>query len=140
MLGAMVLSSPLAYVTMRRGAVFTYTCGLFGVVLIMLVALTLPETHRLLSSDQDEQAPAAAEVSLPNVKARVFSSLQSAWQSLKSLVAENTRLRLPLAVTALTTLGNYHASTMMQFITKRFGVSWGEVGLPPTGYRNPLCC
>lgn len=126
-----MIGGPIAYPLMQISQWYTAYAGLFAMVLTFATTLCIPETLHFKGAPATEHTEELSETS-STIKTTYNSTLKL-WRNtsrvMKSLVLEDKRLGLLLISLMFTTIGTYSQYMLLQYISKRYGVSWAEVSL-----------
>ncbi|KAK2600216.1 hypothetical protein QQS21_005012 [Conoideocrella luteorostrata] len=131
-----LLGNPLAYLAMEKGGPWLTSCiGCACNVAAFLLILAVPETINVKNvPDQDVTNSSA---SLPTNDAsylrlrwdEAILSAKNALKCLRAVVWDNKKLSLILISTLFTKIGAYVNLILLQYIAKRFSLSWAEANL-----------
>lgn len=121
---------------MERDVWFSVFSG-FGIICFSFLAvLAMPETRgneiaaeNTQDTDGDAEAPVAGGfLTLHWLRSRLSAAFQELATSARILFWNNKSLGLLLGSFVFTTLGRYASTILMQYVAKRFGWSWSQVG------------
>lgn len=126
-----MIGGPIAYPLMQISQWYTAYAGLFAMVLTLAATLCIPETLHFKGAPATEHAEQSPETS--TTIETTYNHTLKLWQNtsrvMKSLVFEDKRLGLILISLMFTTIGTYSQYMLLQYISKRYGLSWAEVSL-----------
>lgn len=126
-----MIGGPIAYPLMQISQWYAAYAGLFAMMLTLAATLCIPETLHFKRAPTPEHDGASPETS-STIKTTYNSTLKL-WQNtsrvMKSLVFGDKRLGLLLISLMFTTIGTYSQYMLLQYISKRYGLSWAEVSL-----------
>lgn len=117
-------SGPLVYLAMKKGPIVTQCIGICLMSLAFVFTLALPDAQKgkreavIASSRETTSASFRQMLSLITTNAR---------QIFFELFWNNLQLGFLLASQLLTTIGGQEVSLRLQYVTKRYGWTWGEV-------------
>ncbi|ATY61235.1 MFS transporter [Cordyceps militaris] len=137
-----LISGPLTYLLMNRGAWFCLFIGFAGLCLSLASSLLLPESrgantgasYRPLNDEPDsgQQAgngPWNYLANLPKVISNLPKVIASYTIAARNLVSRNTYSVLLLMGIVFSTLGQDVLILLLQYMTKRFSMSWADAAL-----------
>jgi hypothetical protein len=129
-------AKPLTYAAMERGAWFAISTGYACLVACLVSLFILPPilvklgNFNVPAGDEQEQdaiQPHTKAGPLEALRQHIFSGAAQVSESFRFLFSESNKLGVILLSIMLTTLGKDANLVLLQYITKRFSLSWSQV-------------
>ena len=125
--------APAAYLAMKAGGpVLTQGLGVAGLALSFVFSLALPNIKISKKAKQEESA--ATESTMPEslstssrIRQHISDYAKQASHMFRTLFWNNIQVGMLLGSIVFVTLGVWETAIRLQYATKRYGWSWGEV-------------
>ena len=123
-----IVSNTLTYYIMERDVWLAIYLGLFIQIAATLIAFGIPNIHgKKDTSSSGQPSSLLAEHQSQAPLSRLRQTTQKAALLLHWVAFENRSLGLLLLTLLFTSLGQYAKVLELQYITKRYGLSWSRV-------------
>ena len=124
-----MIAGPIAYPLMQISQWYTAYAGLFFMIFTLAGTMCLPETLYYKGSSQANNVdqPPEALSTFTTTYRRTIKLWRDTSSVMKSLLFRDKQLGLLLLSLMFTTIGTYSQFMLLQYISKRYGVSWAEV-------------
>ena len=117
-------SGPLVYLTMKNGPIVTQVVGLCLMALALLLTFALPDVRK---RNDEETDSGNRDTTSASFQLSVASIASTAGLIFRDLFWNNLLLGFLLASQLLTTIGGQEVAIRLQYVTRRYGWTWGEV-------------
>ncbi len=124
MIAASFASGPIGYFAMKISPVFTMALGIGGLAIQLLLTLFLPNKLPGHTGSQDNDNDADTT---DGALSHAMKTLKQVALMFRALFWEDLHVALLFCSIMLTTLGGWEAIIRLQYATKRYEWSWGEV-------------